>query len=148
MASYITYQELLAQGIPSDGLSGLSVDQLNDAIAWASDIIDGYISKRAKLPLVKVPSDIKRNCAVLASYNLLTRRGFKPGAPLNEMVQDMYEKALDWLLLVSKGDVTPQWVDSTPEVDEEGSLTTSGPKISFRTFTGPRRGRTGWDDPL
>lgn len=145
MASYITTAELQDQGIPTEGLSGLTTWQLNDAIAWASDEIDGYLAKRFKLPLVVASSDIKRRCAILASYYLLTRRGFRPGAPLNEMVQDMYEKALDWLLLVSKGDIVPQCVDSTPEVDEEGSLVASGPKISFRTFTGPRK-RT--DDPL
>ncbi len=139
MASYITVQELLDQGVPPDGLSGLTHAQLSDAIAWASDEIDGYISKRCKLPLVgTIPSDIKRRCAVLASYSALTRRGFRPGAPLNEMVQDMYEKALDWLLLVSKGDVTPQWTDSTPEVDEEGSLASSEQKMTWRTFTGKR----------
>jgi phage gp36-like protein len=147
MASYITLQELQDQGIPPDGLSGLSAAQLNDAIAWASDEIDGYISKRCTLPLTKVPSDIKRRCAILASWYALTRRGFKPGAPLNELLVKLYDDAVSWLLSVSKGDITPQWIDSTPDVDEEGSLTASGPKISFRTFTGPR-GRNHSDDPL
>ncbi len=146
MASYISYQELLDQSVPLDGLSGLSAAQLNDAIAWASDEIDGYLAKRFTLPLATVSTDIKRRCAIIASFYLLTRRGFRPGAPLNEMVVKLYDDAIEWLLRVSKGDITPQCIDSTPQVDEEGSLVASGPKISFRTFTGPRRDRNG--DPL
>lgn len=147
MASYITVQELLDQGVPPDGLSGLSNAQLSDAIAWASDEIDGYLAKRFKLPLVKVSSDIKRRCAVLASFHLLTRRGFRPGAPLNDMLVKIYDDAVAWLLEVSKGNIVPQCVDTTPEVDEEGSLVASGPRISFRTFTGPRNTSNG-NDPL
>lgn len=146
MAAYITTQELLDQGIPSDGLSSLTGPQLTAAIAWASDEVDGYLAKRFTLPLVTVSTDIKRRTAIIASFYLLTRRGFKPGAPLNEMIVKMYDDAIEWLLRVSKGDITPTCVDSTPDVDEEGSLMASGPKISFRTFTGPRK--NGWNDPL
>lgn len=149
MASYITSQELLDQGVPPDGLSGLTNWQLDDAIAWASDEIDGYLAKRFSLPLQTVSKDIKRRCAILASSYLLTRRGFRPGAPLNEMVVKLYDDAVEWLLRVSRGDITPQCVDSTPAVDEEGSLATSGARISFRTFTGPRgRNRNGEEEPL
>ncbi len=138
MASYITYQELQDQGVPPEGLSGLTATQLNDAIAWASDEIDGYLAKRFTLPLTVVSSDIKRRCTILASYYLLTRRGFRHGGELNELIVKLYDDAVEWLLRVSRGDITPQCVDSTPQVDEEGSLVASAPRVSWRTFTGPR----------
>ena len=137
MASYITTQELQDQSVPPDGLSGLTTQQLSDAIDWASDEIDGYLTKRFTLPLTTVSNDIKRRCAILASFYLLTRRGFRVGGELNEMLTKLYDDAIVWLMAVSKGDIVPQCIDSTPDVDEEGSLTASGPKISFRTFTGP-----------
>jgi phage gp36-like protein len=150
MASYITAQELLDQGVPAAGLSGLTNAQLVDAIAWASDEIDGYIAKRFALPLIApYAGDLKRRCAIIASFYLLTTRGFRVTGELNEMISKLYDDALKWLLSVSKGDISPTWIDSTPQLDEEGSLTASGPKISFRTFTGPRTGSTGHeDDPL
>lgn len=143
MASYITYQELQDQGVPPEGLSGLSAAQMNDAIAWASDEIDGYLSKRFTLPLATVSNDIKRRCVIIASYYLLTRRGFRIGGELNDLIIKLYDDAVLWLLRVSRGDITPQCVDATPAVDEEGSLTASAPSVSWRTFTGPRGGDDG-----
>lgn len=141
MASYITEQELKDQGIPPEGLSGLTSAQLNDAIAWASDEIDGYLAKRFALPLAAggVSNDIKRRCAIIASFYLLTRRGFRVGGELNDMIVKLYDDAILWLLRVSRGDITPQCVDATPSLDEEGALVASDTNISWRTFTGPRK---------
>lgn len=148
MASYITPAELLSQGVPAAGMSGLTNPQLLEAIAWASDEIDGYINKRFTLPLIApYAGDLKRRCAIIASFYLLTTRGFRVTGELNEMITKIYDDAVKWMLSVSKGDISPTWIDSTPGVDEEGSLAASGPKVSFRTFTGPRCGN-GEDDTL
>ncbi len=138
MASYITAQELQDQAVPADGLSGLTTWQLDDAIAWASAEIDGYLAKRFTLPLKTVSNDIKRRCAIIASFYLLTRRGFRVNSDLNEMITKLYDDAVTWLLRVSRGDITPQCIDSTPDVDEEGPLASSEAKLNWRTFTGPK----------
>jgi phage gp36-like protein len=139
VASYITPTELQNQGVPAGGLSGITNQQQLDAIQWASDEIDGYLAKRFTLPLVTVSIDINRRCAILSTFYLLSFRGMRVTGELNELITKLYDDANKWLLEVSKGNITPQCIDSTPEVDEEGSLVASGPKISFRTFTGPQR---------
>ena len=73
-------------------------------------------------------------------------RGFRVTGELNELIVKLYDDAIAWLMEVSKGNIVPQCIDSTPDVDEEGSLAVSGAKISFRTFTGPID-RDG-DEPL
>ncbi len=137
MSSYITTDQYFAQCGPAFG--GVDPTVLAGYITDASAEADGYISKRYQLPLI-VPIDpqLQRQVLVLTQWRVATQIGFRPGSGQNEVIQFMYEKAIEWLLRVSRGDAVINSLDSTPDVDEEGSQSASDKKMSFRTFTGKR----------
>lgn len=138
MAQYLTKQEFLDQTIPGDAFAGLTDQQINDALLWASKIADSYLRKRHTLPLVSFGEDLKSNVGDLAQWRLLSRRGIRPGSGNNELAKDRYDDALAWFVRVSKGDVEIECVDSTPDVDEGGSLADSDLANDWRITTGPR----------
>lgn len=137
--AYLTRQQFLDQSIPGEALTGLSTTQIDDALAWASDEADSYLGKRLVLPLISWGNDLRRKVGDLAQFNLLSRRGFRPGSGNDAIAEKRYDDAVRWLRDVSNGIVVPAGVvDSSPQLDEEGPLASSEPKTSFRTFTGSR----------
>ncbi len=125
-AQYTSNTEFFDQAIPSDVFSGLSDDQITEALVWASSIADGYIRVRYTLPLA-APYDeaLKANVADIAAYRLSKRRGFRPGSGNDEIIVDAYKDAIEWLTQLSAGKVRLGCLDATPDVDEEGSLAIS-----------------------
>ncbi len=141
MASYLTKDEFLAQTIPGEAFEGLTDDQINKALSWASSKADSYLRKRYNLPMVSWGDDLREAVGMLAAYQLCRRVGFRPSSGYNEELKDANDEAIDWLLNVSKGLVEIEGADSTPLVDENGSLATSDPPLSFRFQTGVGRNR-------
>lgn len=126
---YTSNVEFFAQTIPSDAFAGLTSDQITEALLWASSEADSYMRNRYTLPLV-APYDesLKAKVADVAAWRLSKRLGFRPGSGNNENIELSYEKAIDWFTLLSKGLVRLGCLDSTPDVDEEGSLAISEQK--------------------
>ena len=54
----------------------------------------------------------------------------------NEIAIDLRDQSLAWLKLLARGEIEADIVDSTPDTDEEGSLSDSDEPISFRMTTG------------
>lgn len=137
--AYLTRVQFLDQSIPGDAFSGLTDQQIDDALSWASDEADSYLGKRYQLPLISWGNDLRRKTGELAQYYLLSRRGFRPNSGNDEIAIKRYDDAIKWFRDVSNGVVVlASTVDSSPLLDEEGPLASSEPKTSFRTFTGRR----------
>lgn len=132
--AYATLQEFRAHGLPGDALASLPPENIEAALTWASRTADSYLRKRHTLPLVEWSDDLRGAVCSIAQYELLARRGFRPG-PADEIVIKRYNDSITWLRDVAKGVVEIDAIDSTPTVDEDGSLAASGPKVSFRFQT-------------
>jgi phage gp36-like protein len=111
----------------------------------ASGIADGFLSKRFKLPLV-APFDtgLVYNVFNLMQYQVASEIGYRPQSGQNVILDDKNTAALKWLAQVSTGLVElPLQVDSSPQVDEEGTLAMSGVKVDFAMTTGFASGCCG-----
>lgn len=137
--AYITNEEFGSQALPGDSFASLSAGEITRAIVWASSTADSYLRKRYTLPLVSWSEDLKSVVCDLAQYKLLSRRGFKPGSGQDQIAVKRYDDAILWLRSASSGSVEVDCVDSTPEVDEDGSLSASLPPVNFSMTTGVRR---------
>ncbi len=138
MAQYVTKEEFLDQGLPSDAFAGLSDPTIDAALLWSSSIADSYMRKRHKLPLVSWAEDLRAIVTDIASFRLLKRHGFNPTSKSDAVVVKGYDDAINTLRDVAKGLIELDVVDATPEPDEEGTLAASEEKTSFRYFVGPK----------
>ncbi len=141
---YLTVTQFIQQA--GGAFAGADPQVLESACGWASRTADMYLSKRYQLPLVTYEEDLTYLCFALAQWKIATQLGFRPGSGQNEVVRMQYDDAIKQLTQISTGDLTINCVDSTPDVDEEGSLATSGEKLNFQDVVGSGcRRRTGWD---
>ena len=89
----------------------------DDGIAFASDLIDGYLRERYSLPISSVPRNLVGVACDIARYR------YYQDQP-TDLVVMRYQAALDWLRDVSRGVVNIEIIDepisnfiasSTPE---------------------------------
>lgn len=113
MARYCTAAELAIYGVRSEALRSISEDDQNSAIDAASDEIDGYFGARYTLPLIAWESDLRKQCARLAVYQLMVVRGFNTLRAGDEQLVEQQELALSWLKGVSNGSIVPRVTDSS-----------------------------------
>lgn len=137
---YLTVAEFKAQIIPGDVYEGLTDVEILEQITWQSGIADGYFRKRYALPFVSYGQEVKSAVGQLVQWALFGRRGFRPGSGNNEVSRLRYEDTIRWFENVSKGLIEIDCVDSTPTVDEDGSLAGSsgGPVANWNITTGCR----------
>jgi phage gp36-like protein len=129
---YVTPDDFEAQSLPADAFAGLDEAQVTQALEWASRFADSFLSKRYKLPLVSYGDDLKSIVADLAQYKILSIRGFRPNSGNDEISVKRYDDAVAWLRELSRGHAELVGaIDQTPDVDEEGSLSSSGPKLNW-----------------
>lgn len=113
MSSYCTPAELASLGIRAEALRGITDPEKQTAIDSASSEMDGYFASRYVLPLTAWGADVRRHCACMAVYTLLSTRGFNPDRPGDQVIIDRNQNALDWLKRISNGSVAPQVTDSS-----------------------------------
>lgn len=139
--SYLSRAEFLDQSIPQDVITGLTDQQIEDALSWASRIADMYIGKAHELPLISWDEDLKALVGDLAQYRLLSRRGFRPQSGNDQIAVKRHDDAVKVLEAIAKGTVRlANVVDSTESVDEDGPLMVEGENRPFTFNTGSRRG--------
>lgn len=136
--AYITRDEFFAQTVPGDAFSKLSNALIDQAILWASSHADSYLRKRYTLPLVVFSEDLKSAVAGIVQWRLMSRNGIRPGSGNEDISRLAFEDAIGWLKSIARGEVELDCQDSTPLVDEDGSLAESEEMQSFTFVTGPR----------
>src|SRR3954462_10669195 len=108
-SAYCTRPELSTWGAPAAAFADIEPDTQDEAIKAASSLIDGYLKERLNLPLVDYGRDIKRACAIIAAYDLISAsRGRNPEeAGDRDPLYDRYKSIMDWLKQVAEGMPTP-----------------------------------------
>lgn len=76
----------------------------DDGIAFANDLIDGYLRERYSLPISSVPRNLVGVACDIARYR------YYQDQP-TDLVVMRYQAALDWLRDVSKGIVNIEIID-------------------------------------
>lgn len=115
---YATVSELDAFAASADIVSTLSEDDKGGALDIASALCDGYLAQRYTLPIIAWCPDLKRAALAIASYDLISARGYDPAATDNGNIRQRYLDAIEWLKAVASGELTPEITDSSdPETD-------------------------------
>ena len=111
---YLTREELLAY-MPQRAAIELTCDEaaampenpdmavIDEALASASELIDGYLRGRYALPLAQTPTVLRDLARVIARYRLYERR---PEADLPEAVAETYKAAIRTLEQIRNGRIT------------------------------------------
>lgn len=84
-----------------DKLEALAVDAVADACAE----IDGYLSKRYRVPVSRPPKVLNKLAKDIAAYNLVSRMGVDEGEREKTFL-NRYNAAIKFLLEVAKGTVS------------------------------------------
>lgn len=122
MSQYATISDLYALGsAPAIAYGDLDDDTKNAALVAASEKVDDHIRARFSLPLIAWGTSITEATCKIAAYNLLSDRGYNPGAGADVNVRDRFIDAMAFLEKVQKQqahpNVTPQPND-TPDFQQ------------------------------
>lgn len=113
---YASRADLHALGLPEAVLASIPDVEQEAALEAASALADSYLRARYDLPLASWGRGLTRAVALIAAYDLMSRRGYDPTRPGQENVRMRYEDAIRWLEGVAAGKVDPGVEDATPEV--------------------------------
>jgi len=120
--SYCTLDDL-KQAIPEDnliqltddgGIGQVDMEKVNNAIAYAKQLIDGYLRGRYPLPLTNVPALMKHLAVDLAIFYLYARR-FELDMP--ETMVNRHKNAIKLLEQIQKG-IIRLGIESNQETGE------------------------------
>ena len=120
MAAETTYAsagELDTWGASADILSAIPEADKTGALEIASALCDGYLAQRYKLPIVAFCPDLRRAVLAIASYDLISARGYDPASTDNGNIRQRYLDAIEWLKAVADGEISPDIIDSSGEDD-------------------------------
>ena len=127
---YATSADLDSLGVTAGVISTIAPEEKELALDIASALCDGYLAQRYTMPLKTWCPDLKRAVLAIASYDLVSARGYDPAATDNGNVRQRYLDAVDWLKSVASGQLTPQIEDSSGEDDPDPSC----PGIAIRSL--------------
>jgi phage gp36-like protein len=136
--SYSTPEKFYDQMLPSEALDGLGgTSTVQGALDIAAGRLNSYLKKRYALPLTSWGEDLEYAEMCLAQYQLISRRGFSPQSQSDVNAKELAADTIEWIKLVAKSEVEPdEIVDSTPDLDEAGTLAGPEDTASFNYFTG------------
>ena len=117
MTQYATESEFSDLGLPTEATKNMTSGQINAALKVASRFADSYLAKRYTVPLETYGEDIKRCVIDIAQFDIMARRGFRPGSGADEIIIKRRDDAVDWLRQVAKKLVEPTGITETrPEI--------------------------------
>lgn len=132
ITEYCDTSDLTRWGINANALRGISErDAQQEAIKGASRLIDSYLRSQFTLPLTAVGEDLQRACAIIAVYDLIASRGFRPDESENSVLRQRYEDVIAWLKMIATGQVTPVVTDSSTTPGSAGA-----PKVGSNSQRG------------
>ncbi len=104
---YASLSDLYTYGAPATAFGSLSDATKQAALDAASVKIDEHINARYALPLVSWPSTFPDYAARIATYQLLSVRGFNPASGADVNVRDRYLDAMRELVMIQKQQLHP-----------------------------------------
>lgn len=127
---YATAAELDALGASAEILAALPTSEKEEALAVASALCDGYLAQRYILPIRAFCPDLKRAVLAIASYDLISARGYDPASTDNGNIRQRYLDAIEWLKAVADGELTPDITDSSGDDDPDPAF----PGLAIRSL--------------
>lgn len=101
---YATTRDFERLGLPSRALTSVPVDQRLAALEAASRLIDDYLCAQVTLPLVAfATASLIRATCVVATYDLLSARGFNPEQGVDLNIRSRYKDVIAWLERIAAG---------------------------------------------
>lgn len=129
-------EQTVIQLTDDDGLNQIVTDRVDEAIADAEALIDGYCSGRYVVPFEPVPAIVAKCGLDIAIYNLYARRV----ETMPDVRQKNYDNALKLLGNISTGSVLLGATATQPAPDSStattGMVVTPGRKFSRITMDG------------
>lgn len=104
---YATRTDLTTLGLPPAALTPVTTSDQDAMLAYASGLVDSYIGNRFRLPITTWGMDITKATVEIASYLIMKRRGWNPGAADAEQIKLAYDETMNWLVSVRDGVATP-----------------------------------------
>lgn len=122
MAQYCEPADIGRYGVNTEAIAELHVELITPVIVAVSDEIDTYLRQQYVLPLTRWGSDIIKAAAVMAAWEIISVRGFKPGeSPEDSSLRLRYEDIKAWLKMVASGTVAPDVDDSDTSTPAAGA---------------------------
>lgn len=143
MAAYATKDELYIYGAPSKAFGQLTDAAKDAALEAASRTVDTYYRARFPLPLSSWDEQTKKVTCQIATYDLLSIRGYNPASGSDINIKDRYDSAIAWLEKVAKQQAHPEVATAqinAPEVVQPSVITSSVVNLA----TGASSRNRGW----
>jgi phage gp36-like protein len=135
ITEYAGAADLIPYALNRNAFDAIDLPTKVQAINGASRVIDSYLRARFQLPLVQVGEDVKRACAILAVYDLISARGFNPEGTASEAnFRLRYQDTIKWLERIADGRAEPDVTDSSSGAHE--GYSPAGPAVSTSTQRG------------
>lgn len=126
---YCEPSDIWTHGIPKPAVQNVPLEQLAEKCLSASDEAAGYLASAYELPMVSWGNDLRKHVARMATYELMSSRGYKPDSGKDDQIRMGYDDALKWLNRIAAGHLRPPgMVDSAPDVLEPEVWVASGPR--------------------
>ena len=124
----------LANYLPPRVIAGVITQAAQTyALASASSFVNGYLVDQFVLPLIPpYPQDLIRCVCVVATWDLLSLRGFDPTEGPNVTFEARYRHQVQWLEAVQAGRVTPNGIQDSAG----GTVRKGGARVSTSSVRG------------
>lgn len=103
-SQYAQLSDLTIYGAPATALNTPQLTpaiQLN-ALVSASAVMDSYFAGRYQLPLAQWGVEVVDACCRIATYQLISVRGYNPASAADVNIRERYLDAIDWLNKVQR----------------------------------------------
>lgn len=138
MPLYCTVADLGRFGVNAQATEDLPVpENLTPAIEARSAFIDSYLNLKFTLPILVWGADLKECCAVLAAWDVISVRGFKPDEnPEDHPLRIRYEDMIKWLESIRDGELIPVVTDSDTGDDGDSGGGMRAPQVGCNESRG------------
>lgn len=127
---FLDTSDITSGQLPAKALVNVTKQTVAKAIISASGDAEDSLASSYTLPIVAWSQSVSQRCAQIASYQIMSFRGFKPDG-LDQLIVKENDDAVGWFKRVAAGSLRPPGiVDSAPNVYEGGAV----------VFTNPARG--------
>lgn len=109
-------------GLKPETIAAVPLATRDDMRGFGQDYVLGFVGKRAIRPVTGWDKALERAAVVHAMRGAIEHRGYRPQGTDATAIANLIKETNEWLLLVSKGEVEPYFTDSTPALDEMGTL--------------------------
>lgn len=104
---YAQLADLYRFGAPATAFGNISTGDQQAALDEASGRVDEFLAARYPLPLISWPTSITEYTCRIATWNLLSARGYNPTMGGDSNIKDRYDNAIEMLTLVQKQQLHP-----------------------------------------